>query len=116
MEIVVCFFGLQNSDISPHIAIDGVPQLVGRKPSVQMNIGHLPLGMNSGVGATGPGHLYIGIFDHAYHTLELALCRPFVFLHLPAVTIGAVCFNMTFVIPLIVRILRFIAFAPRAHM
>ena len=62
------------------------------------DIRNLSLGVNAGIGPSRTDHADLCIFEHADHALQLALDRAVIFLHLPAVKIGAVVLDEKFVV------------------
>ena len=91
MKLVRSLFGLHYTDIAPQVAVYRVFELFRRKLAViETHIRYLAFSVNPCVRPPRTDHADLSIRDHPDHTLKLALDRPVVFLHLPAVKIGAV--------------------------
>ena len=72
------------------MGIGGEGQAIHRDAGIGVEIGHVVLGMDTGIGAAAAGDLHRFAADHAQAPLQRLCHGDLRFLHLPAVIGGAV--------------------------
>ena len=85
MELARHLRGPQHVDVRGQLVIQGTPQRLGGEAGLDVEVGHLLQGVDTGVGAPGPVALEVGAAsDAADGLVERPLHRPGVLLRLPA--------------------------------
>ena len=90
VEIVRHLKGGLDGDILRDMGIDGKGQAIQRNAGIGAEIGHVMLGVDTGVGAAAAGQLHRMAADHAETALQRLGHGDLRFLHLPAVVGAAV--------------------------